>query len=895
MRGFCRAFCGLFFLLVNTGVECFQPSYFKLHQHQLSRIRRFNDNFPNWSKLSVSNDNESKEHVNRQSLSKNALDTIKKIPSIAKNNFQQRAKIAIGFALLTSFTTLAKPLVADASAPVMALPKAEGRDSASEALMEHERRQIAKTQQELNAMTVEARKIEAEQGEAARIKFENEFKDRQQKIADERTAGLIELQNNLLEQGICPFVDLEGQRQTVFYSRGVNLGDVAGTQFYLEKEFETKAPKRSMAYKKAINRKVISCMVQDMKNRGIDPLGYFERHQDQTEAILDLPIERAANLVRQYEKNLEEFGQILPPKEGELSVKEKLALVPVVVDPAVQKAEEQRVKLEEKAKLKAVKEQEKAEKSRLADEAKSEKARLAAAQKERKKIAKAKAKEAAIIANAEIKQMVEEKVNQLVEESVAVAVGTDSINYDESMLESVSSIVEQIDNSGENVDNGLTTPREMPSQTQTSLQKTTTVAGREVPSSAVGGVAVVVVGSGGVAFKLYRDKSIRDEDERQRQLRLLMGGGKDKPKTSPAPAPALEIDMDYEAASKAASKEAKKTTTKPILEPTEPTPKKRRLGIKNVFSKKKNERETDLMVLVSNDAEAPEFTKTLAKTLTFGAMGRFPAVVKLPGGMPMENFELDQAKKILIDSQIEAGLSLEESAEIFANVVNCMLVDIVDLASASLKEKDESVTVDAINVVVDFMNHAASLYDSIAEGVTITPVTYGGDLSKSKLEQMYSSYAISGMMNMDKLTEDFDSRVLMLQDVFQINEKKAEGLMMKAMQKNMAGMLKNGEGMDGMEEALKGMGGLGGMPPGLDGMDGDGPSPEQLKEMLKSLKEMKDSGAIPPDEFDKVKKQFNDAFGSSIDDVVKEANANNDELSKNDKELLELMKSIMQD
>ena len=81
---------------------------------------------------------------------------------------------------------------------------------------------------------------------------------------------------------------------------------------------------------------------------------------------------------------------------------------------------------------------------------------------------------------------------------------------------------------------------------------------------------------------------------------------------------------------------------------------------------------------------------------------------------------------------------------------------------------------------------------------------------------------------------------------------------------------------------------------GLMGEDGEGPSPEQLIEMLKSLKEMKDSGSIPPAEFETVKQQFKEAFGSSLDDVVKDASADG-ELSGTEKELLELMKAIMED
>jgi hypothetical protein len=157
---------------------------------------------------------------------------------------------------------------------------------------------------------------------------------------------------------------------------------------------------------------------------------------------------------------------------------------------------------------------------------------------------------------------------------------------------------------------------------------------------------------------------------------------------------------------------------------------------------------------------------------------------------------------------------------------------------------------------------------------------------------MYSKYAVSGMMSMD---ENFSARVGLLQDVFSITEKKAEGLMMKAMQKNMMKMLKDGEGMEGMEEMMAAMGGEGGLE-GLAGMgmDGEeGPSPEQLKEMLLALKTMKDSGTIPPDELEAVRSQFREAFGSSIEEVM--ANKDQESMSENDKELLDLMKSILDD
>jgi len=260
--------------------------------------------------------------------------------------------------------------------------------------------------------------------------------------------------------------------------------------------------------------------------------------------------------------------------------------------------------------------------------------------------------------------------------------------------------------------------------------------------------------------------------------------------------------------------------------------------------------------------------------------------------MPMETFDLDKASNILMEAQDSARITKEESAEIFANVVNCMLIDIVDLASTSLKEKDEKVTTDALGIVITFMDLAAQLYTSIADGVDIVPVTYGGDISKKKLEKMYSTYAVSGMMDMSSIDEKFDDRVSLLQDVFQISPKKAEGLMTKAMQKNMMEMMKSGEMPDGMEDMMKGMDGMG--LPGMEGMeDGEEPNPEQLKEMLRALKDLKSSGSVPESEINEVKKQFKEAFGSNIDEVMKNASDSGEELGEADQELLDLMKSIL--
>jgi hypothetical protein len=777
------------------------------------------------------------------------------------------------------FWNIATPQRADASAPVMAVPKHEAQDPATEAMTIHEQGRTKRAQEELQEYNRKAREIEASQGEGARIKFEKEYKAQKELEAKQKAEGLEKLKRDLLDQGIDPWIDFEGKRQVTLYETGLDLGQIPGTQLFLEKQWEKAGSKKSTAYKTQANRRIIKAMVQDMKNKGIDPLEYFESHQTKTENILLMPATKAGPLAQQYEANLEQYGQIDVPAEGELSVKEKMLQSgggKKAVDAEAKKKEKEEAKrLKAEAKAKAA-----AEKQRAKEEAKAAKE----AAKKEKAAAKAAAAAAAESAAAAASSAAESEL-----ESAASAV--------ESAMPSSSEEAAVVGEASlaDDAEQGEASAVAIPTAPSKS-SKTVNIGGKEIGVVPLAGATVVAVGGGGYAFKIMQEKAAIAEEERQRQFRLLMGMDEDGKEKSES-APALEVvdEEDEDPIDVSFDEEQHKEFSSDVdSSPVETPKKKRRIG--GFFSKKnKNDRETDINQMVSADATAPQFAALLARILTYGAPGRFPSVSRLTGEMPFEKFELEAAKQQLIDAREEAGISLEESAEVFAGVVNCMLIDIVDLASSTLKEKDEKVTVEGISVVVDFMNHAASLYDAVAEGVTIKPVTYGGDLGKNKLEQMYSAYAVSGMMDMANLDGDFDARVSLLQDVFQISPKKAEGLAMKAMQKNMMKMLKSGEGMEGMEDMLKSMGGAAGLGDMGMGMDGENMDPEQLKTMLLSLKEMKDSGSIPAEEFETVKSQFKEAFGSSIDDVIKEGEDNEGEFDEQDKELLDLMKSILYD
>jgi hypothetical protein len=780
------------------------------------------------------------------------------------NSGKKRQKVANAFKKSLAFLTpiaiagssvgalVGNPQTANAGAPVMAMPKTKAQDPVQVAFDLKDKKLMMEAQKELTDFQAKARAIEKESGPAARDQFEKEYKEAQSRNAEERKEGLVKLKRDLLDQGIDPALDNEGKRQVIFYNRGVDLGEISGTKFNVEKRYEAIDSPEAFAVRKKANRQIIKAMVQDLKNRGQDPLKYFEIHQDKTDMILNLPAEKAAALSAKYNENLELYGQIAVPKEGEKSAKELMA----------ERGDDQKgSSKEEKKRLKAE------AKAKAASEKAATKA-AAKAEKERVKEEKAAAKEAA--------KAEKDAVKEAAAVAAAAAAASAAASTAVAAAEAVPSVVE---NSGDGA--AVATIEQSTDETAmaTTSEKEESSGGLSiVPAAGV----VVAVGGGAYAFKMVRDNAAVAEEERQRQFRMLMGGdvvASSDTKTSTEDDGLVDFESEIDG------------TPEPIVEAAPPKQKKRR-GLKSVFGKKSNGRETNIDNLVAPDTKAADFSKTLAKILTFGAPGRFPYISGLPGAMPIDSFDQETASSILTEAQAEAGITKEESAEIFANVVNCMLIDIVDLASTSLKEKDEKVTTDAIGIVITFMDLAASLYTSIAEGVDIVPVTYGGDISKSKLEQMYSTYAISGMADMASMDEKFDDRVSLLQDVFQINPKKAEGLMMKAMQKNMMEMMKDGKMPEGMEELMGGMGDMEGM--GMPGMDGEEPDPEQLKEMLRALKDLKDSGSLPESELVEVRKQFKEAFGSSLDEIMKDANDAGDDLGSQDKELLDLMKDILE-
>ena len=610
-------------------------------------------------------------------------------------------------------------------------------DPETEAMFDNNKKLEQKNAQEHQAFQKKAREIAASKGEAARRQYEQQWEAQRQEAAAEKKKGLEQLKRNLLDQGLDPWNDPEAHRQIIKYEKGIDLAEVPGTKYYMEQDFEKSQPKRSMKYQKAPNRFVIKCMVEDMRKKGKDPLEYFETHQSQTQDILQMSNQKATLLAQQYKANLEQYGQLTVPKDGE-----KTTPIDQELSEDTQKQQTKEAQARAKAEQKAEKQRQKEEKQRQKEQAKQQKAQEKQQKKEEKAAAKKQREEekknkdhsikaaalagAAAVADSAAKgvdavtgtHIYEEKQEELAEtppqptrqEKRAEAKRQkELINKQKKEAKAAAAAVAK---SGvDTVTESSSAPPDGVDVEEPAVPESTSVKEADKSSFPIAKAAgtVVTIGGGAFVVKFLKEKADRDEEARQREFKLIMGldgGLPDEPR--------LDVDKTPEPGDKGDDMDLDDPDFMEDKDEIEvPVPKKRR-GIKRMFGKKKGNRETDLTVLVSEGATAPDFALMLSKLLTFGAPGRFPQVTTLPGDMPMEEFDLEAAKTMLEEAAADNDITSEQGAEIFANVVNCMLIDIVDLASSALKEDDKTL-VEVINIVVNYMNHAASLYDSVAE------------------------------------------------------------------------------------------------------------------------------------------------------------------------------------
>ena len=609
------------------------------------------------------------------------------------------------------------PPAAMAKTPTQALQDMSGlsRDSVDVAMEKAVEDRQRRRALEMMEHKQEGERIEQEGGKSARDRYEREFQAEKERAVEMKAAKRVRLLNQLLDEGMCPWTDAEGIRQLHLLDEDIDLALVDGTeQSYNRIDILSGRPdKVEKRYGDA--RFIVKTQVADMRLRGNDPVRYFEEHKGSTDRIYCMPKSQLKKMVDQYKTLIEEHGCLNPLTEAE---KEKVAAMEAA------RAEKEKgatggsaAKEDAKAERARAKAAARDEKARAKEEAKASKASA----KEEKAWAKEAAKVAAAAAAAAVTSQAAAATLAAAQSAAAMAASSHAALDSEiaattgmefaatagqeavtpSAVESASALGGGDEGSG-GAAVAVKGERSSALGTATSTKKKGLPI---VPAAAVVGLA----GGGGYAFKVTRDKAEAEEEERQRQFKLIMGMDDDADAGS-----ALDEDAadTTEPLSEAKAPKARVPSPKveaPKIEEPIAVPQKKKRGIKSMFSNKSG-RESDLSALVGPKAKAPDFSSAIARSLNYGAPGRFPAVDAM-GTLMEGEFDLERGNDILAEEMSASGLSEQDAAEAFATVVNCMIVDIVDLASSTLKEKKEKITADAINVVMDFMDHAAGLFE----------------------------------------------------------------------------------------------------------------------------------------------------------------------------------------
>ena len=250
-----------------------------------------------------------------------------------------------------------------------------------------------------------------------------------------------------------------------------------------------------------------------------------------------------------------------------------------------------------------------------------------------------------------------------------------------------------------------------------------------------------------------------------------------------------------------------------------------------------------------------------------------------------------------LDKLQGAGLGLDAAANAFADVVNAGLIPLVDAAVPSLKQGDAESLPPLSNVV-----RVAAVAGLAFEELGLvpfagTPVVYEGRASRSQLQSLFARYAAAGVAaGLDEeggVTEEGAAvdlaAVDTLQALFQISDKQADRLAQQVVTKLVQQMMeKEGGDQEGLLAALAGQEGV----PGMPGM-GAG-LPANPEEQMAALRELVDSGQLTDDDKREIKKMFAESLGGGdVDEKIREANKNRDQLDAPAREALDLLNKLM--
>eukprot|EP01040_Poterioochromonas_malhamensis_P014296 gene14296-15808_t len=336
------------------------------------------------------------------------------------------------------------------------------------------------------------------------------------------------------------------------------------------------------------------------------------------------------------------------------------------------------------------------------------------------------------------------------------------------------------------------------------------------------------------------------------------------------------------------------TTASTKIAPPPPPPKKSGNFLTRLFQKPGGGRPSDLRSALLREKDdttslrliigrglmqyvSPELGRRIAKD--------FPALT--------ENFPPESNDVVLqevVSVAEELGLAAADTAEIFAEVTNAFVVQLVDRAVSALDGADsdnDSDEVDGETVaarqrervvrrldeLTNFMNDVTPLFLAVVKNTaSVEPLQYNGKASRQRLEQLFElylkeaqglakqsfSFPLMGDQTaeddaskpsaeeLERLINERNDRLAKVQFLLAIKENKRTSLEQKLMKEEIAAMSKSfgGLGGEGGSGSSGGGGGLGDLLGGLGGLGGGkggfpGLGEKEMKEMNELMKNIK--------------------------------------------------------
>jgi hypothetical protein len=197
---------------------------------------------------------------------------------------------------------------AHAAAPVTPIKNFKPPDSKAIALKKITDERNKEKMQEEMAHQIKCDDIEREQGLKARKAFEKAYLQEKIQKTQIRSLERQKLLYSLVDQGICPYVDVEGERQMYLFDYDIDLNKVPSSA--QQKEMMKLRRDKKWASRREKERFIIKCIVEDLKLRGEDPLKYLEANKAKTRDIFNLKDKQLNILFNRYTYLMESQGSL---------------------------------------------------------------------------------------------------------------------------------------------------------------------------------------------------------------------------------------------------------------------------------------------------------------------------------------------------------------------------------------------------------------------------------------------------------------------------------------------------------------------------------------------------------------------------------------------------------